>query len=505
MTSAAKPTVLAACSVVVALLLLPATASAAPGFVVSGFTGVPTEEGDSAQFTVSLAGSPTSEVTISATSLVPGAAVVVPAELTFSPGSSWWPQTFWVMGLDDELQSGDTPVSIELAVVPGSDPAYVGLPPVVRNTSVLDDEVTLTIESGPSICIGPTTEDIYDGSMVITRYDRQHPDAAGLWFDPANEAQDDLVVHEHSDDHFVALRTLHVVLRNTLSDSMADDEVEALTQMYATAAHHIHVASGGMLMLEYDQIVVDEWFGEGAFGVPGTPKEGDFVGYSSLEWEIMLAGYVVDDFDIINISVGIAQSEVTPISGIDAWAYAKPSETKGAFTNASTWDNDHTWTTVQFASKPTTAGMRDVFLHEMNHTVEFMLEYSIYPEHRNADDPWWLATYPGYALGSKGFDHLNVLTMFWARPKFFYDYLPDTWGELRTRTPMHVVETSCPSESTLQMRRAYCEHGVSCDSICYINTPCSSGCYCNTEPRGGGGGGGKEGGDEGGREDGGRG
>jgi hypothetical protein len=489
MTASILATPLLASLSVAAALLIPAAASAQPGLEVSGPMGVPTEEGDAAPFTVSLAAPPSSDVTVVATTSLPGSVVIIPSQATFTAGNWMVPQTFWAMGVDDEIADGDEPVTIEVAVAAGSDPAYEVLPPELRDTAILDDEVTLTIESGPSLCIGPATEDVHDGSMVLTRYDREHPDAQGLWFDPANEEQDDLVVPEHSDERFVALRTLHVVLRNTLENSMTDAEVESLGQQYATAAHHIHVATGGMLMLDYDQLVVDEWFGEWAFGEPGTPDEGSFTAYHALEWEIMLGGYDIDDFDIINVTVGVAQADIAPNFTGFAAAYARPSDGGPTFTNGTNWGNDHTWATVQFAWDPINPVWRDIFLHENNHVVEWMLEYGAYPEHRNADDPWWLATYPGYDEASPGFDDLNVLTMFWARPKTFYDYLPGTWGELRTRTPMHVVETSCPGEGTLQMRRAYCEYGVSCDSVCYIGMPCSSGCYCNAEPPRGGEGG----------------
>ena len=487
---------LASCGLAAALLLVPSTASAGPGLAVSGLRGVPTEEGDAAPFTVVLTSAPSTDVSLVATSSLPGSAVVMPSHLGFTPGNWQVPQTFWVVGLDDEIEDGDEPVTIEVAVEPFSDPDYAALPPEQLATNVLDDEVTLLIESDPIRCIGPTTEDIYDGSFVNTAYDRNHPDAQGLVFDPLDSQQDDLLFHEHSDQHFVALRTLHVVLRNTLDDSMSDSEVERLMQRYATAAHHIHVSTGGSLMLDYDQIDVESWFGPGAFGVPGTSQEGGFVAFPDLEWEIMLAGFEVDDFDIISISTGISQADIAPNFTGFAWAYAVPSESGSTYTNGSTWGNDHTWTTVQFASSPTTSGMRDVFLHEMNHTLEFMMEFSIYPEHRNADDPWWLATYPAYTLGAPGFEKLDVLTMFWARLKFFYDYLPPTWGELRTRTPMHVEETSCPDDHTLEMRRVYCQYGVSCDSVCSITQPCTAGCYCNVEPREGGG----EGGEGGGRD-----
>lgn len=485
---------LASCCMAAALLV-PTMASADPGLAVGGLRGVPTEEGDAAPFTVVLTSAPASDVTVVATTSLPGSAVVVPSELTFTPGNWLVPQTFYVVGLDDEVEDGDEQVLVEVAVS-SADPDYAALPGVLRETEVLDDETTLVIESAPNRCVGPASEDIYDGSMVLTLFDRDHPAAAGLWFDPANPEQDDLAVHEHSDERFVALRTLHVVLRNVVEDSMTDAEVESLTQMYAEAAHHIHVSTGGSLMLDYDQVVIDSWFGPGMFGEPGTPEEGGFVGYHALDWELMLEGYDYDDFDIINITVGIPQKEIAPTFTEYAWAYAKPSDGGPTFTNGSSWGNDRTWTTVQFAGNPKHPGLRDVFLHEMNHTVEFMMEYGAYVEHRNADDPWWLASYPDYVLGSeKLVDELDILTMFWARPKFFYDYLPPTWGELRTRTPMHVVETSCPDESTLQMRRAYCEHGVSCDSLCYVGMPCSSGCYCNSEPREGGEGGEGEGGE----------
>lgn len=466
---------------VAALLVMPGAAIAAPGLDVGELMGVPTEEGNAATLTVTLTEPPTSDVFVEVTASIPDAVIVSPSTLTFTPGSWLVPQTVSVQGVDDEKEDGDELVALAVTVAAGSDPAYAGLPAVHRNARVLDDETTLVIESGPMLCIGPTTEDLYQGSTVLTRYDREHPAALGLVFDPSDLEQDDVEYVEHSDERYLSLRTLHVVLRNTLDSSMTDSDVAVLSRRYATAAHQIYVASGANVMLDYDQVVIDEWYGDWAFGTPGTPEEGGFTAYHALRFDLLLAGHDVDDYDIVNVSVGVAQKEIAPNLPKYAAAYAKTSDGGPWFTNGSTWGNDRTWTTVQFADVPKSLVWRDNFMHEMNHTMEWMLEYWAYPEHRGADDPWWLATYPNYLPGSTGFDDIDVLTMFWARPKRHYEELAGVFGELRTRPAMHLVEKSCADEQTLQMRRVYCEYGVSCNSFEWDGETYELGCRCNTE------------------------
>ena len=480
----ARASVLAVSLCAVALAATAGRAEAAPGVTISRLLGAPTEEGDAVTMTLRLDAPNATPVTLELTASGPGAVTIEPATVTFAPGAWVVPHTVRIAGVDNELESGNQAVTIHVAVAPGSDPAYAGLPPVDQNLTVLDDEETLVIESAPIECVGPTSEDIYAGQVTSTHYDRTHPAAAGLAFDLDDPGQDDLLFPEHSDERMVALRTLHVILRNTLGVQMTEPGIRDLSRRYATAAHQIHVASGALLRLEHEQVVIDDWYGEWAFSDPRSPQRGGFDAYHALRVSLLLAGHDVDDYDIVNISVPIMQSQIAPVAPPNGYsaAYAVPSDPGPTFGNSQTWGNGRTWTTVQFAASPSTADMRDIFMHELNHTVEWMLELGVFLPHRNADDPWWLATYPTYVPGSSGFGKIDVLTMFWARPKMFYDGLTDDWGELRFREPKHVVETSCVDAHTLQLRRQYCAHGVACDLPWLDQLP--GRCRCVESPRG---------------------
>jgi hypothetical protein len=169
---------------------------------------------------------------------------------------------------------------------------------------------------------------------------------------------------------------------------------------------------------------------------------------------------------MISISVGFTDTDTITRTEV---AYAVAPELPihlDPYSNSNTWDNDKTMTTVQYTTDPESGFWTDIFIHEMFHNLEWMLEYGSFPELRNPDDPWWLATY----------SYSDVMDMFWARPKTDYFFIPAPWGSLHTQLATHIVEMSCPTDHTYKERRVYCPNGVTC----------GIGCQCNAEgpPRG---------------------
>lgn len=423
--------------------------------------GLPTEEGNKAVFSVSLAEAPLQDVTLALTVSDASIASLGLDTITFTVAGWAEPVLVTVYGFDDEVDDGDAEFFVDITVTAG-DEAYLALQRETVAARVLDDEETLVIRSGPSSCDGPATEDAYSGTIVDTIYDRNHPSAQGLAFDAGNPEEDDVAYAETADIAFLSVRALHVIMTDTAGMQMDDDGVAAISAHYATAAHQVRIASGALFALDYAQVVIDDTYDATAFIDESLTGGGGFQAYGDLRDDLVDAGYDVDDFDLVSISLANSFTAVAPSLAYVS-AYASGATGGQAFTNPTTWANDRTRTTVQYVQDPLSPGWVDIFMHEWNHIVEFEMHDSVYPEHRNADDAWWLATYPSYVFGSPGFADTDVLTMFWARPKAHLLELDGIFGDVVKGPATHVVETSCPERDTLQMRRVYCEYGVSCE------------------------------------------
>lgn len=441
---------LIACVVLVSLS--PTVALAAPGFHISGLDAVPTEEGGFASFTVALEDAPASDVSLTVTRSDPSEVNIFDFDNTPITASNWTePRRYWIFGRDDEDDDGDVLVEITVEATPDSDPAYVALGPVTFDIRNYDDEETMTFTSLAADCNGPATEDIYQGQLISLTYDQ----TAGL---------DDRVFLENDDHMYLELRTLHVILQNTFAGNLTTEETEVLRQSYARAVHRIHTTSRGMVALDFDQVEIAPMYLPSSFvddwpDLPGM--QGVFADYQLLRRDLEDAGYDYDEYDMISVSVAF---DVTEDAMPSKPAHAVlPDGIIGVppYTNSTTWDNDRTMTTVQYVPDPESPGWIDIFIHEMFHNLEWMLEYGSYPELRNPDDPWWEDTY----------SYADVMDMFWARPKSYYFSIPDPWGTLHTRPATHIVEMSCPTSYIYKEKRVYCPNGVTC----------FLGCRCKTE------------------------
>ncbi|MCY1062796.1 hypothetical protein [Nannocystis sp. SCPEA4] len=444
------------------LSLAPAVAGAAPGFVVSGLDGVPTEEGGMGSFTVTLTEPPGGDVFVDTTSSDPDEVFIFSVDPSPFNNLNWnVPKRFWAIGVDDEVEDGDVPIELYVEALPGSLPAYIALGETTIKTTNYDDEETMTFHSPAVRCIGATTEDIYDGGVISLLYSPA--------YDPSDPFVDDRVFAENSDGEYLELRTLHVVLQNTMTRVLTNPETEVLRRYYARAVHRIHTTSRGMVDLNFHQVVIPSYFGIGSFidDDPGSPgMQAAFVDYGRLKIELANAGFDYEKYDMISISVGFTDTDTIKRTEV---AYAVAPELPidlFPYSNSNTWDNDKTMTTVQYTTDPESEFWIDIFIHEMFHNLEWMLEYGSFPELRNPDDPWWLATY----------SYSDVMDMFWARPKTDYFFIPAPWGSLHTQLATHIVEMSCPAANTYKERRVYCPNGVTC----------GVGCQCNAEgpPRG---------------------
>jgi len=117
-----------------------------PGFVETLVTGIdkndPTrlvtsEAGDAATFTVALSSKPRGPVTIKLSSNTPTEGTVSPTTLTFTPDNWNAAQTVTVKGVDDKVQDGNQPYSVQIGAASSSDKGYDGLDPadvLVTNT-----------------------------------------------------------------------------------------------------------------------------------------------------------------------------------------------------------------------------------------------------------------------------------------------------------------------------------------------------------------------------------
>ncbi|MBF0238411.1 MAG: S-layer homology domain-containing protein [SAR324 cluster bacterium] len=99
------------------------------GFWVGSVQGSPTEEGDSATFTVSLISEPTADVTLNLSNSDLTEATVSPATLIFTTQNWDGLQTVTVTGVADSIVDGNQPVTVVLSAAESTDTNYNGLNP----------------------------------------------------------------------------------------------------------------------------------------------------------------------------------------------------------------------------------------------------------------------------------------------------------------------------------------------------------------------------------------
>lgn len=98
----------------------------ASGFIVdTSMTGKTSESGHSTTFTMALTAEPTSNVTVNF-DVSDATEATITNSITFTPANWMTPQSVTVTGVDDELEDGDQPFTINYSIVTG-DAAFAGL------------------------------------------------------------------------------------------------------------------------------------------------------------------------------------------------------------------------------------------------------------------------------------------------------------------------------------------------------------------------------------------
>jgi hypothetical protein len=122
--------------------------SMAPGIVAVSALGLQTsEDGSSANFSVSLETPPTADVTIAITSSDSSEGIASPSTLTFTPANWNQPQTVTVTGVNDGVIDGNVGYALILGPASSSDPQYDGLTaPPVAVTNLDNDEPIVLFE-----------------------------------------------------------------------------------------------------------------------------------------------------------------------------------------------------------------------------------------------------------------------------------------------------------------------------------------------------------------------
>lgn len=115
-----------------------------PPSVTPGFSGLrTTEAGGTDTFTVVLASQPTADVTISISSSDTSEGTVSPTSLTFTTGDWDTPQTVTVTGVDDTAEDGDVAYTVETDPASSTDTDYDSLDPT--DVAVINEDVAALI------------------------------------------------------------------------------------------------------------------------------------------------------------------------------------------------------------------------------------------------------------------------------------------------------------------------------------------------------------------------
>lgn len=122
-----------------------------------------TEDGTTATFTVVLGQEPKSNVVISATSDDTSEGVVTPSSVTFTTSNWNTPQTFTIIGQDDDLSDGDINYHILLGPTQSSDPAYKNI--AIPSLDVVNRDND-RYKDPAGIAISPKNLTVYEGGTA---------------------------------------------------------------------------------------------------------------------------------------------------------------------------------------------------------------------------------------------------------------------------------------------------------------------------------------------------
>ena len=134
------------------------------GFMVGAISGVTTEGGGTATFTVVLDSEPTHPVTVGLSSGDGGEGTVMPAALTFATTAWNMEQTVTVTGVDDDVDDGNQSYTIELDPATSSDSNYNNLDPADVSVTNEDDDPALTV----TLILTPDSISENDGTTSVT-------------------------------------------------------------------------------------------------------------------------------------------------------------------------------------------------------------------------------------------------------------------------------------------------------------------------------------------------
>ena len=127
----------------------------AAAVLVGGISGDTAEGGQSATFDVVLNTQPGDDVVVPLVSSDPGEGTLSTNSLTFTPGNWDTPQTVTVFGVNDDIDDGDIPYTVQTTATSSADGDYDGLDPANVSVTNLDDDTAGIIVSSLS---GNTTE-----------------------------------------------------------------------------------------------------------------------------------------------------------------------------------------------------------------------------------------------------------------------------------------------------------------------------------------------------------
>jgi len=148
----------------------------ASGLVLTPAAGLATTEGgEQDTFTVSLGSLPAGAVVLDLASTDPSEGMVSPETMTFTSLTWDSPQSATVTGVNDILDDGDRPYSIEVAVDPAMtvDPGYKTLPPVFASATNSDDAPGFSVKPLTGLA---TTEGLTSVTItVILKTKPAHP------------------------------------------------------------------------------------------------------------------------------------------------------------------------------------------------------------------------------------------------------------------------------------------------------------------------------------------